>query len=78
LDVMVYPNPASDVVVVELPDHLLGSTVIELYDVYGRLVHRESATTSLVTLSINVPSGVYRVQGVREFDVVFSKQLVVN
>jgi hypothetical protein len=64
-DLSVYPNPASDEVVIELPVHMLGKAEARWYDSNGRLVRTDgpSMQSSMqYRASIqDLPSGVYTV-----------------
>ncbi len=60
--VSVYPNPASSVITVALPDHVSEGTAM-LYDAKGRLVQSHALTETVSTLDINALSaGVYVIE----------------
>ncbi len=59
-ELLVYPNPASDQLTVILKNETANKALIQLFDVYGRLVLQEnvSATTSQLNTQ-NLESGLY-------------------
>lgn len=58
-NVSVYPNPAQNVVNIQLDENLVGSP-ISVYDIYGKLVIEESVNQANVKLDVNqLPSGIY-------------------
>ena len=50
----IYPNPANDVITIDLNDHNLDNLSIELYDVSGRLVKQSQLNASINNQTINV------------------------
>jgi hypothetical protein len=61
----VYPNPASDEVLIDLPTQMLGKAEARWYDAMGRLVRTDSPSTQSclqykATVS-DLPSGMYQV-----------------
>jgi hypothetical protein len=62
LQVAVYPNPARDEFYVEFTGDLSGkSTIVELYDLYGKMVKqvRTNNETKFTVSTFNLTSGIY-------------------
>jgi hypothetical protein len=61
--ISIYPNPANDVIYVNLGNVLSENSVIELYDAIGKLVMSQKVVDSISTLSItNFAKGIYSVR----------------
>lgn len=62
----IYPNPARDLVWIELPDGLAAEAELRLWDTWGRLLRAETlADPSIRAYSLDLeglPSGVYRLE----------------
>jgi hypothetical protein len=57
--ITVYPNPATDMLVVELPA-LTGRTEFQLFDATGRLVLERTLTTTREAIAVaTLPTGAY-------------------
>ena len=62
-DLAVYPNPASSHVTIDLPDHLVGTT-IAIYNSYGTVMHSQAVLNNTSSISVDLitwPVGVYLV-----------------
>ncbi len=62
-EISIYPNPANDILHVNLSNGFSENTVIELYDAIGKLVMSEKAIDSMSTLSIShLAKGIYSIR----------------
>ena len=66
-NILVYPNPATSVLMVDVKTELAQQTVVKLYDISGRLVKQMQAQqesgTQTMTISLNeLSNGMYTVQ----------------
>lgn len=62
-DVLVYPNPASDRVVIKLTPDMIPTTSVELYDATGKLVLSEKAKEAMVMLyTRSLAKGLYHLR----------------
>ncbi len=66
-NILVYPNPATSVLMVDLKTEVAQQTVVKLYDISGRLVKQMQAQhesgTQTMTISLNeLSNGMYTVQ----------------
>lgn len=58
----IYPNPARDVVNIEIPIRFQANAILNIYDVQGKLILNKNITGSLVQLDVNqYQPGVYKV-----------------
>ncbi|MFV0265669.1 MAG: T9SS type A sorting domain-containing protein [Draconibacterium sp.] len=72
-----YPNPASDVVNIQVFNELPASTRIRMYDMQGRLVPDKVYSEDLVELNVKaIKSGVYKI--VLNDDFKGSKSLIIS
>ena len=56
----VYPNPANDVLTIEMETERTGGFTVNLFDVYGKLIKSEIAAGNVVTFDVEeVPNGMY-------------------
>jgi Zn-dependent metalloprotease len=66
-DILVYPNPASDHLVIQLTTDMINTTSVELYDATGKLVLAEKAKEAMVVLHTeSLAKGLYHVRIVSE------------
>lgn len=76
-EVALYPNPASEIVDLKIPNSLLGATV-ELFDLTGKLIRSETASEGIHQFKISdVPSGIYLVK-LSTNSVSVTKKLIVQ
>jgi len=76
--ILLYPNPASDNIVVEIPADL-GATSLQLYGIDGRLVRQVRASLGSHTLSVaSLAPGLYTVVIVNESGWVGRRRVVVR
>jgi len=67
----VFPNPASDLLNIQITGCPTPSATIEIYDLYGRLITRESFTGDLIQINTSsYKSGVYVVRAMKEDGVI--------
>jgi hypothetical protein len=60
-NIQVYPNPASDMVNIEIPVRFQANSSLNLYDVQGKLVCCKNANSNLIQLNVNkFQPGVYK------------------
>ena len=59
-DIKLYPNPATDVVKIELPGN--GSYTIEVYNIAGQLVASQPAIAKTTIATDNLANGIYLVK----------------
>lgn len=65
--ILVYPNPAKDVINVIMDASFLNHTTIELYDAIGKLIIKEKVVNTTTSLIINsLSTGIYTVRVVSE------------
>lgn len=58
--VSIYPNPANDVITVNLSDNLQGETNFILYDIQGRAILEKNTLNSSTTINVNnLTEGIY-------------------
>ena len=56
----IYPNPASDILNIQINNLTNPSSTLEIYDVYGRLITHENCNESLLQINISdYKSGIY-------------------
>lgn len=75
-EMVVYPNPANDVITIAFGKVDASQVVVSIFDVSGRLVSNESISVngSSAEVSVNqLPAGVYTLKVTLETDVFFSK-----
>jgi hypothetical protein len=73
----IYPNPANDVVFIEIPAESVTNSKLCLYDMQGRLVHNEIVTSDIVQLNVKqFGTGVYKI--VLNGDLNRTASLVIN
>ena len=71
----IYPNPARNFIVLE---NIPSKAVVEVYNVYGKLVHAQQIANSKITLDIaDYSKGIYLVQ-VKAGDLSVNKKIVVQ
>jgi hypothetical protein len=75
--IRVYPNPAINVLIVEVVAGEDFSGEIILFDLNGRLVYKTSLQAGINTLGINLPSGIYIASLFSKTTGVISRQKVV-
>ena len=78
-ELVVFPNPTSDVINIQIKDFTDPSANIEIYDLCGRLITREQFTGA--TLQVNTASytsGVYIIRAVKESGVIGYCKFVKN
>lgn len=68
--ISVYPNPAKDILYI---NGITEDTTLELYDVKGSLLMKETSTTSPVSLKLIQPTGLYFLRLVSDSGVVVKK-----
>ena len=81
IDVLVYPNPFSTELMVELPTEVDSDDMtIQLIDLTGRIVFERKQLSSgqVIKITDNLPSGVYALKWVDEENQLFSAQKVVK
>lgn len=77
-DVSVYPNPASDVLFVNIPNSIEGTISIDLIDVAGNLIEASTMTAGNQTIDVSqLSKGVYVLQLTTETSRL-TKQIVVK
>jgi hypothetical protein len=60
-NIQIYPNPASEVVNIQLPDARLSGTRISIYDVQGRLVIDKTFSTTTIQMDVKpLQNGIYQ------------------
>jgi hypothetical protein len=58
----IYPNPASDVAFIEIPDDIAGNRTISVYDVQGRLIISKNIDRNIFRIDAGaLPEGLYNV-----------------
>ena len=73
----IYPNPATDVVFIEISDESIVNKKICVYDMQGRLVYNEIITNEIFKLNVNkFRNGVYKI--VLNGDLNRTASLVIN
>ncbi|HOS73072.1 MAG TPA: T9SS type A sorting domain-containing protein, partial [Bacteroidales bacterium] len=73
----VYPNPANDIVNVQLSSEMAGKAIISLFDMQGRRIREENYTGNLMIIDVKpLPAGIYKV--VVSGDINLSQTLVVS
>ena len=76
--VNVYPNPAQELINIELGD-LIGTKIIELYDVTGRIILTEQVNNNAVQLNISeVNNGIYFIKVINEEKTISIKRVVIE
>ena len=76
----VYPNPAADLLFVEWGTSS-GNGILELTDISGRVLHRESCSSTIPLLSINLKSftsGLYMVRFIGDDGYSETRKIVKN
>jgi hypothetical protein len=62
----IYPNPSqSDDLFIQIPQRIVGSMTVKLYDVYGRVIYSQDQVNQTGTINVkvsNIPTGLYFVQ----------------
>ena len=59
----IYPNPATDQIIIQLPENVFGANQIIIRDIQGRTVHEERITTQEITFNSSLlSSGQYFIQ----------------
>jgi len=76
--IMVYPNPANDVLNVEIYEQVQGEIMITITDLLGRIVRMDNANNSKFSMELNdMESGVYMIKIING-DQVYVKRFVSN
>ncbi len=59
-----YPNPASDYIMIRLPDNITNTVVLELLDIQGRVLQRINENNNLIqlTLDVHLENGIYSIR----------------
>lgn len=57
--IVLYPNPASDRVVVEFTEPLEAPATLAIHDLQGHCLHTAAVTSPETTIDINLPTGMY-------------------
>jgi hypothetical protein len=59
---LLYPNPASDIVFVEIPDEVYDNSLLNVYDILGKLMISENIDRSVMDIDVSLfPHGLYKV-----------------
>lgn len=59
---LIYPNPARDLALIEIPSDIPAGSTVCLYDMQGKLIRQETVKDQLYTLDIrSLQAGVYKV-----------------
>lgn len=60
--IAIYPNPASDIVFIEIPDDMYSNLRIYVYDIQGRVMINENISGSTIKIDVKtLPQGLYKV-----------------
>jgi hypothetical protein len=58
----IYPNPATDIVFIEIPDYVFDNSRICVYDMLGKLLLSKNIDRSIIKIDVSTfPSGLYKV-----------------
>ena len=79
LKISVYPNPASEIVIVKLSDAASSVSTLILTDLLGKTVLKQVIISTETELDISaIPSGIYFVSIYRENEAVAKSRIVIN
>jgi hypothetical protein len=59
---MIYPNPTSDELVIELTGDDIQSNLVEVYNSQGLVIYKNSSGQSYVVRMLDIPKGLYLVK----------------
>jgi hypothetical protein len=72
----IYPNPAYDMIFIEIPDEANENSLLCLYDMQGKLVHSENITGNIIQFNVKaLQEGIYKV--VLNGEVIYTGTLIV-